>query len=390
MAAIDVQRLKKDFPIFDNLVDGKRLVYLDSGSSSQRPQSVLDAMDRLYQTTYANVHRGVYTIAEEANREYEAARVKVGRFIGAPDPAHEVLFTKNATESLNLVATSWGRHNLSEGDVVVLTEIEHHANIVPWLMLKAELGIELRFIPLGEDGQLDLSNLDRLLAGAKLVGVTCASNVLGTIPPVRTISTAAHSAGALVVCDGSQYVPHVPTDVKQLGCDFLAFTGHKMCGPTGIGLLWAKVDLLEAMPPFLGGGMMIRDVRLDGFTPNELPWKFEAGTPPIAETVGLAAAVDYLQGVGMHTSTRARRRPYRLCHEDPRAAPRRRPDHPRTGGPMPAKRRLVTLLQGHTPPRPRPSARPVRRMRAGGPPLRKAPDAPPRRQRDRASLRIPV
>jgi cysteine desulfurase / selenocysteine lyase len=296
--AIDVQRVKKDFPILDQQMNGRRLVYLDSASSSQKPQAVLDAMDRLYETTYANVHRGVYAIAEESTRLYEEARAKVVRFIGARSP-REVIFTKNVTEGINLVAYSWGRANLHEGDVVVLTEMEHHANLVPWLQLKAERGIQLRYLPVADDGLLDLTDLERLVDGAKLVGVTCMSNVLGTINPVRHIADVAHAAGAVVVADGAQQAPHLVTDVSALGCDFFGFTGHKMLGPTGIGCLWAREELLEAMPIFLGGGEMIRDVRLEGFTPNELPWKFEAGTPPIAEAVGLGAAIDYLEAVGM-------------------------------------------------------------------------------------------
>jgi cysteine desulfurase / selenocysteine lyase len=296
--ALDVQRVKKDFPILDQQVHGRRLVYLDSASSSQKPLAVLEAMDHLYETTYANVHRGVYTIAEESTRLYEEARGKVVRFIGARSP-REVIFTKNVTEAINLVAYAWGRTHLHEGDVVVLTEMEHHANLVPWLQLKAERGIELRYLPLTEDGLLDLSDLERVLDGAKLVGVTCMSNVLGTINPIRRIADAAHAAGALVIADGAQQAPHLVTDVAALGCDFFGFTAHKMLGPTGIGCLWAREELLDSMPIFLGGGEMIRDVRLDGFTANELPWKFEAGTPPIAEAIGLGAAIDYLGGIGM-------------------------------------------------------------------------------------------
>jgi cysteine desulfurase/selenocysteine lyase len=228
----------------------------------------------------------------------EAAREKVRRFINAPATA-EVIFTSNATESINLVAYSWGRANLQRGDVVVLTEMEHHANIVPWHQLVAERGIELRWVPVTDDGQLDLTELPALLDGAKLFGFTAMSNVLGTITPVRELTDAAHAAGALALVDACQFVPHNPTDVVALGADFLAFSGHKMLGPTGIGVLWARQELLDAMPPFLGGGEMIRDVRLDGFTANELPWKFEAGTPPIAEIIGLGAAVDYLQALGM-------------------------------------------------------------------------------------------
>jgi len=296
---LDVARLQKDFPILDRArPGGSRLVYLDSAASSQKPQCVLDAMTRYYETTHANVHRGVYGIAEEATRLMEEARDKVARFIGAAQ-SREVIFAKNGTECLNLVANAWGRANLRAGDAVLLTEIEHHANLVPWLMLREQLGIELRYIPLGDDGHLDLSGLDRLVDGVRLVGITAMSNVLGTLTPVRRIADAAHAAGAVVVVDGAQYAPHLPTDVGTLGADFFAFTGHKLLGPTGIGVLWGRAELLEAMPPFLGGGEMIRDVRLDGYTPNELPWKFEAGTPPIAETIGLGAAVDYLVALGM-------------------------------------------------------------------------------------------
>jgi cysteine desulfurase/selenocysteine lyase len=296
--AVDVELIQKDFPILERQVNGHRLVYLDSAASSQKPQSVLDAMDRYYETTHANVHRGVYTIAEEATQAFESARAKVVSFIGARS-TRELVFTKNVTEAINLVAYSWGRAHLQAGDTVLLTEMEHHANLVPWLQLKAERGIELRYLRLTDDGLLDLDDLDRLVDGVKLVGVTCMSNVLGTITPLRRIVDAAHAAGALVLADGAQYVPHLPTDVAALGCDFFGFTGHKMLGPTGIGCLWAREELLEEMPIFLGGGEMIRDVRLDGFTPNELPWKFEAGTPPIAEAVGLGAAVDYLSAIGL-------------------------------------------------------------------------------------------
>ncbi len=296
--ALDVATIKKDFPILDVEVHGRRLVYLDSASSAQKPQSVLDAMDDYYRTTHANVHRGVYAIAEEATRRYEAARRNVATFIGASSTA-EVVFTKNVTEAINLVAYSWGRTNLHEGDVVVLTHMEHHANLVPWLALKAERGIELRYLGLTDEGTLDLEHLDETLRGAKLLAVTAASNVLGTINPVRRLADAAHAAGALVLVDGAQHTPHLPTDVGALGADFFGFTGHKALGPTGIGVLWARTDLLDAMPPFLGGGEMISDVRLDGFSTNELPWKFEAGTPPIAEAVGLSTAVNYLRALGM-------------------------------------------------------------------------------------------
>ncbi len=295
---LDVARIKKDFPILERTVHGKRLVYLDSASSAQKPLAVLDAMQRYYETTHANVHRGVYQIAQEATNLYEGARAKVAAFIGAASP-DEVVFTKNATEAINLVAYSWGRANLSTGDAMVTSQIEHHANFVPWLQLRAEKGNELRFLPLGADGALDLAGLDQALDGAKLLAVSAASNVLGTLPPVRLLADAAHAAGALVLLDGAQYVPHMTTDVAAMGADFVAFTGHKMLGPTGIGVLWGRRELLEAMPAFLTGGEMIRDVRLDGFTTNDVPWKFEAGTPPIAEAVGLGVAVDYLNGLGM-------------------------------------------------------------------------------------------
>jgi cysteine desulfurase/selenocysteine lyase len=298
MARLDAATVKRDFPIFEGDDVHRGLVFLDSAASSQKPWAVLNAMERYYETTHANVHRGVYAIAEEATAEFEAARASVARFIGAPSP-RGVIFTKNATEAINLVAHSWARTNLGPGDVVLLSEMEHHANFVPWLMLREERGVELRFVPLGDDGYLVLDDLDRLRERVKLVAVTAMSNVLGTLPPVRRIADAAHAAGALVLVDGAQYVPHLRTRVRELGCDFLAFSAHKMCGPTGIGALWGREDLLEAMPAFLGGGEMIRDVRLDGWLPNELPWKFEAGTPPIAEAVGFGAAVDYLDALDM-------------------------------------------------------------------------------------------
>jgi len=296
---LDVARLKADFPLLTKVqVGGRPIVYLDSASSSQKPRSVIEAMDQLYETTYANVHRGVYGIAAEATDRYEAARAKVAAFVGAPSP-RGIVFTKNVTEALNLVAYAWGRANLHAGDVVVLSELEHHANIVPWLMLKEERGIELRYLRLAEDFTLDLTGLDAMVDGAKLVSVSAMSNVLGTIVPVREIGEAAHAAGALFMVDAAQRVPHLATDVVEIGCDFLGLTGHKMLGPTGIGALWAREELLESMPAFLGGGEMIRDVRLDGWLPNEVPWKFEAGTMPIAEAVGLGVAIEYLEALGM-------------------------------------------------------------------------------------------
>ena len=295
---LDVARIKKDFPILDREVRGRRLVYLDSANTSQKPRAVLDAIETYYERSNANVHRGTYLIAEEATAALEGARAKVGRFIGARSD-REVVFTKNATEALNLVTKAWGRANLRAGDPVVITELEHHANIVPWHQLVDEVGIELRWIPVGADGHLDLTDLDRLVDGAKVVSFSAMSNVLGTLTPVDRLVAAARGAGALVVVDASQYVPHVATDVSAWGADFVAFTGHKMCGPTGIGVLWGDEAVLDATPPFLTGGEMILNVTKEGFTTNELPWKFEAGTPPIAEAVGLGAAVDYLSGLGM-------------------------------------------------------------------------------------------
>ncbi|MDQ1448191.1 MAG: cysteine desulfurase / selenocysteine lyase, partial [Actinomycetota bacterium] len=265
MSALDVATVKRDFPILERKVNGKRLVYLDSASSAQKPLAVLDAMDDSYRRHYANIHRGVYTIAEEATAAFEAARRKVARFVNAPH-AEEVVFTRNATESINLVAYSWARANLRAGDAIVLSHMEHHANVVPWQMLAAERGVELRWIPLTSDFRLDLSDLEALLDGARLLAISAMSNVLGTLNDIRPLADAAHAHGALVLVDACQYVPHVATDVQHWDADFIAFSSHKLCGPTGIGALWSRLELLEAMPPFLGGGEMIRDVRLDGFT----------------------------------------------------------------------------------------------------------------------------
>jgi len=290
--------LKSNFPLLSQTINGHQIVYLDSAASSQKPDVVIETMNHYYRTINANVHRGAYEIAAQATEAMEQARTKLATFIGASS-ANEIVFTKNATESFNLIARSWGGQNLGPNDVVLISDMEHHANIVPWQILSAEKGFELRWIPLTPDGHLDLSQLDRLLNGVKMVSVTAMSNVLGTLNPIREIADKAHSVGALMAVDGSQYVPHLPTDVVELGADLLCFTGHKMCGPTGIGVLWGRAELLDAMPPFLGGGEMILDVRRDGFTPNELPHKFEAGTPPIAEIIGLGAAVDFLDSLGM-------------------------------------------------------------------------------------------
>ena len=290
--------IKAHFPLLSEIINGHTIVYLDSAASSQKPLEVIEAMNSYYKTINANVHRGAYEIAAKATDAMEDARAQTASFIGANSP-NEVIFTKNATEAFNLLARSWGGANLGKGDVVLISDMEHHANIVPWQILSAEKGFELRWIPLTQEGCLDLSDLDNLLDGVKLVSVTAMSNVLGTLNPIAQIGDRAHAAGALMAVDGSQYVPHLPSNVAELNADFMCFTGHKMCGPTGIGVLWGRAELLDAMPPFLGGGEMILDVRRDGFTANELPHKFEAGTPPIAEIIGLGAAIKFLKSIGM-------------------------------------------------------------------------------------------
>ncbi len=304
---LDVEAIRADFPILSRRVKDKPLVYLDSAASSQKPVQVLDAMDQYYRQTHANVHRGVHTLSEEATAQYEGARAKVSDFIGACCPK-EVIWTRNATEAINLVAYSWGRANLKAGDRILLTEMEHHANLVPWQILATERGVQLDFVPVADDGTLILDNLDRLLTPrTKLFAFTAASNVLGTINPVHELTDAAHKAGALVLLDACQSVPHMPVNVQALDVDFMAFSGHKMLGPTGSGVLWGRREILNAMPPFMGGGDMIREVHLRDFKPSELPWKFEAGTPAIAEAIGLGAAVEYLQNVGMDTIHAAER-----------------------------------------------------------------------------------
>jgi len=296
----DIERIRADFPILTTEVyPGVPLVYLDSAASSQKPLVVLEAMDDYYRHTHANVHRGVHRLSELATTAYEGARVQVAEFIHAPAP-EEVIFVGNATEGFNLVAYSWGRANLRPGDEILLTEMEHHANLVPWQILAAERGITLRYLPFRDDGTLALERLDEFLTErTRLFSFTAVSNVFGTINPVRQLVDAAHAVGALAMVDAAQSVPHMPTDVVGFDCDFLAFSSHKMCGPTGIGVLYGRRELLAAMPPFLGGGDMIRRVTFDGFIPNELPWKFEAGTPRIAEAIGLGAAVAYLSGLGL-------------------------------------------------------------------------------------------
>ena len=297
--SLDVTTIRKDFPVLSERINDKPLVYLDSANTSQKPRVVIDALAEFMATQNAPINRSAYHLAAQATERFESTRSKIAAFINAPR-AHEIIFTKNATESLNLAILSWGRANLNSGDVVVLTHMEHHANIVPWHMLVAERGIVLRWIPLTSDFQLDLTDLDAILSGAKVLSFTSMSNVLGTINPVERLCAAAHNVGALAIVDACQSVPHQPTDVQAWGADLVAFSSHKMCGPSGVGILWGREELLNAMPPFLGGGNMIADVRVDGFTTAPLPNKFEAGTPAIAEVIALGTAVDYLTGLGMH------------------------------------------------------------------------------------------
>jgi cysteine desulfurase / selenocysteine lyase len=296
---LDINSIRADFPVLQRQVNGVPLVYLDNAATSQKPLSVISAIEDYYRFYNANVHRGLHSLSEEATAAFEGARRKVARFINARSH-REVIFTRNATEAINLVAYSWGTANVRAGDDIIITEMEHHSNIVPWQLLAERVGAHLQFIPITDDGLLDLDAYDRLLGPkTRLVSFSGMSNVLGTITPAAEIIARAHAAGALALVDGSQIVPHVGIDVQALDADFVAFTGHKMCGPTGIGVLWGRRELLEAMPPFMGGGDMIKEVHREYSRWNDLPWKFEAGTPGIAEGIALGAAVDYLTRVGM-------------------------------------------------------------------------------------------
>ncbi len=298
--SFNVDRIRADFPILARETrPGIKLVYLDSTATSQKPKKVIQAMDDFLQNSNANIHRGIHTLAEESTQLYEDARKKISHFIGSPSP-RQVIFTRNATESINLVAYSWGRANLKKDDLIILTEMEHHSNLVPWQILSEQVGVRLEFIPVTSEGLLDLEIYRQLLnQNPKLVSFTHMSNVLGTINPAKDMVQMAHTNGAIVLIDGAQSVPHFAVNIVDLDADFLAFSGHKMCGPTGIGVLYGKKELLEHMPPFLGGGDMIKRVHLRSFSPNELPYKFEAGTPAIAEAIGFGAAVDYLSDIGM-------------------------------------------------------------------------------------------
>jgi len=296
---MDPIKLREDFPILKIKVRGKRFVYLDSAATTQKPVQVIEAIINYYKNFNSNVHRGVYFISEEATRLYEEARMKVSRFINAESP-RTIVFTRNATEAINLVAYSWGRKNIKEGDEIILTEMEHHSNLVPWQILAKEKNAKLKFIPVKEDGTLQLEKLQELFTPkSKILAITHVSNVLGTINPIKEIVEFTHKNGTLVLVDGAQSVPHIPVDVKDLGCDFLAFSGHKMLGPMGIGVLYGKEKILEEMEPFLGGGEMISQVWLDRATWNEIPWKFEAGTPNVEGAIGLGSAIDYLKKIGM-------------------------------------------------------------------------------------------
>jgi cysteine desulfurase/selenocysteine lyase len=297
---LDVARIRSDFPILTRQVNGRPLVYLDNAASSHKPRQVIDALVHFYTHTNANVHRGVHTLSVEATDAYEAARERIGRFVGSDDP-HELVFVRNATEGLNLVAVCWGRATLKPGDEILATLLEHHSNLVPWQRVAQDTGARIRLVPLKADGTIDLDVFREMLSPrTRVVAVAHASNVLGTINPLPAIAELAHAVGALVVVDGAQSVPHLPTDVAALGIDFLAFSGHKMLAPMGIGGLWGRRELLEAMPPFLGGGGMIREVFEDRATWAALPEKFDAGTPSVADSIAFATAVDYLDDLGMH------------------------------------------------------------------------------------------
>jgi cysteine desulfurase / selenocysteine lyase len=304
----DVEEIRRDFPILDRRINGKKLVYLDNAATSQKPRRVLDTLTEYYEKHNANIHRGVHRLAEEATASYEEARQKVARFLGAPDTVG-LVFTRGTTEAINLVAHGWGRKILGEGDEVVLTGAEHHSNLVPWQLAAQATDAKLRFIPILEDGTLDMDEAERLIGPrTKLVGCIHASNVLATINPVGKLARMAHGVGALMLVDGAQSAPHLQVDLEALGCDFYACSGHKMLGPTGVGVLWGKPEILDQMDPFLGGGEMIREVHLDHSTWNDLPYKFEAGTMNIAQAVGLGAAVDYLDEVGMENVREHERR----------------------------------------------------------------------------------
>ncbi len=372
-AKLDVAAIRADFPILSTVNRfGKPLVYLDSAATSLKPLAVIEAVDAYNREYSSNIHRGIYEIAEKATGMYEAARASVAKLINAPEPS-EIIFVRNATEAINLVANTWGRKHIGRGDTIVLTEMEHHANLVPWQLLVQEKDGDLEFVPITDDGILMLDVYEALLhLHPKLVAFTHMSNMLGTINPVRELTEMAHAAGALVLIDGAQAVPHMPVDVQEIGADFYAFSGHKMLAPTGSGALWARRELLEAMPPFMAGGDMIREVHLRRSEWNEIPWKFEAGTPDIAAQIGLGAAAEYLMDLGMDSVREHERRDGRLRPGRPPRGPRHRALRARRG---PSRRRRVVQPAGHPPPRRRPDPGPLRDLRPGRPPLH---DAAPR------------
>jgi cysteine desulfurase / selenocysteine lyase len=297
---LDAEKLRADFPVFEQLINGKPLAYLDSAVTSQKPRQVLDRLYEFYATSYGNVHRGVYTLSERATAEFEGSRERIARFVNAPSP-RELIYTRSATEALNLVAYAWGLDNLGPGDVVVVTELDHHSNFVPWQYIAGRTGATFRAIPIDDAGELQLDALDEIASNGRLkvVANNLVSNTLGTINPVDRLTAWAHEHGAIMVVDAAQAAPHMPIDVQALGCDFLAFSSHKLCGPSGVGALWGRREILESMSPFNLGGQMIRKVELEKTTWNELPNKFEAGTPAIAEAVGFAAAIDYISAIGL-------------------------------------------------------------------------------------------
>ena len=385
---LDAQTLRADFAVFDELVNGKPVAYLDSASSTQKPRQVLDAMREFYEHSYANVHRGVYTLAERATAGYEGAREKVRAYVNAPSN-REVIFTRSATEALNLIAYSWGLENLGPGDVVVITELEHHANFVPWQFVAKRTGAQFAHIPIDDLGELQLDALDEIASrgNVKVVANNLVSNTLGTINPVEKLAAWAHEQGAIMVVDAAQAAPHRQIDVQALGCDFLAFSSHKLCGPSGVGALWGRRELLEEMQPFNLGGEMIRSVSLERTSWNELPYKFEAGTPAIAEAYGFGIALDYVSAVGLDAIEAARARARRAgdgrARRDPRhphLRPARRPPHRhrqlRARGRAPARRRADPQLGG--------------RRRARRPPLHAAADDAPRRRRDDPRELLPL
>ena len=385
---LDVQRIRQDFPILGRQVYGKPLVYLDNAATSQKPRSVVDALVDYYESYNSNVHRGVHSLSMEATDRYEEARAKVASFIGA-DSAECVIWTRNTTESINLVANTWARQNIGPGDEIVVTQMEHHSNLVPWQVLAAQKGASLRILPLASDQTLDMERAASIIGGrTKLVSVVHASNSLGTINPVHDLRDMARGVGAAFMVDGAQSVPHMPVDVADLDCDFLAFSGHKMLGPTGIGVLYVKRAVLETMEPFLTGGEMVLAVTNEEATWNDLPMRFEAGTPNIADAIGLGAAVDYLQATGMdrireheEQMTRYALDAFRELEEVDLFGPEGRREQ---------ERHHVLPLRGRAPPRPGHLPRPRGHRDQDGPPLHHAADAAPGSPGDGQGQLLPV